>query len=93
MFQQPSAGGDKVPIPELVNSLVLIWVRDHRDGGWIEATWTHLHTGPVPFGDLAWEQAQRMLARRGINDPTEAEIAQAASDLAEYRSERAHVAA
>jgi hypothetical protein len=58
-----------------------IWVRNHREGGWIQATWTHLKTGPVPFGDLAWEQAQRMLARRGINDPTEAEIAQAASDL------------
>ena len=58
-----------------------IWVRNHRDGGWIEATWTHLSTGPVPFGDLAWDHAQRMLARRGIDKPTEEEIAQAASDL------------
>jgi hypothetical protein len=59
-----------------------IWVRNHHDGGgWIEATWTHLNTGPVPFGDLAWDHAQRMLARRGIDKPTEDEIAQAASDL------------
>ena len=58
-----------------------IWVRNHRDGGWIEAAWTHLNAGPVPFGDLAWEHAQRMLARRGIDKPAEAEIAQAASDL------------
>jgi hypothetical protein len=36
-----------------------IWVRNHHDGGWLEATWTHLNTGPVPFGDLAWDHAQR----------------------------------
>jgi putative transposase len=58
-----------------------IWVRNHRDGGWIEATWTHLKTGPVPFGELAWEHAQRMLAQRGVDRPTEAQIAAAASDL------------
>jgi hypothetical protein len=58
-----------------------IWVRNHRDGGWIEATWTHLNAGPVPFGDLAWDHAQQILARRGIDKPTEDEIAQAASDL------------
>ncbi|MEV6034016.1 Mu transposase C-terminal domain-containing protein [Nonomuraea sp. NPDC052116] len=64
-----------------------IWVRNHRDGGWIEATWTYLNAGPVPFGDLAWEHAQRMLARRGIGKPTEEEIARAASDLLD-RAER-----
>ena len=33
MFQQPSAaGGDKVPVPELVGSLVLIYVREYRTG-------------------------------------------------------------
>lgn len=31
-FQQPSAGGDKVPVAELVGSLVLIYVRDYRQG-------------------------------------------------------------
>lgn len=58
-----------------------IWVRNHHDGGWIQATWTHLNTGPVPFGELAWDHAQRMLARRGIDKPTEEEIAQAAGAL------------
>jgi putative transposase len=58
-----------------------IWVRNHREGGWIEARWTHLNAGPVPFGDLAWEHAQRMLARRGIDKPAEDEIARAARDL------------
>ena len=28
-----------------------IWVRNHHDDGWLAATWTHLRTGPVPFGD------------------------------------------
>lgn len=32
MFQQPSQGGDKVPFAELVNSLVLIVVREYRTG-------------------------------------------------------------
>jgi putative transposase len=58
-----------------------IWVRNHRDGGWIEATWTCLNAGPVPFGDLAWDHAQKMLARRGIDKPTEDQLAQAARDL------------
>lgn len=58
-----------------------IWVRNHHDGGWIQATWTHLSTGPVPFGDLAWDHAQKMLARRGIDKPTEDQITQAARDL------------
>ncbi len=32
MFQQPSEAGDKVPVAELIGSLVLIWVREHRTG-------------------------------------------------------------
>ena len=31
MFQQPSAGGDQVKIPELLGGLVLITVREYRD--------------------------------------------------------------
>jgi hypothetical protein len=30
MFQQPSAGGDKIPFADLVGSLALFWVREHR---------------------------------------------------------------
>lgn len=58
-----------------------IWVRNHHHGGWIEAIWTYLNAGPAPFGDLAWDHAQRMLARRGTGKPTEDQIARAASDL------------
>ncbi len=52
-----------------------IWVRNHHDGGWIQAPWTHLKTTPAPFGEQAWDHAQQILARRGDDPATEAEIA------------------
>ena len=58
-----------------------VWVRDHRGGGWILAPWTHLRAGPAPFGEQAWDHARQMLARRGQDRATEAEIAQAAAAL------------
>lgn len=58
-----------------------IWVRNHHDDGWISATWTHLHHAPVPFGELAWDHARRVLAKRGADPATEAEIAAAATAL------------
>jgi putative transposase len=58
-----------------------VWVRDHHDGGWIQAPWTHLRTGPAPFGEQAREHARQMLARRGHDRATEAEIAQTAEEL------------
>jgi hypothetical protein len=42
-----------------------IWVRNHWDGGWLTATWTHLHTLPVPFGELAWRHSMLQLGQRG----------------------------
>ena len=47
----------------------------------MEATWTHLRTAPAPFGELAWAHARQVLASRGSNPVTEAEIAAAAADL------------
>jgi putative transposase len=58
-----------------------IWVRNHQDGGWITVPWTHLKSSPVPFGEAAWAQAQDILARRGSDKTTEAEIAEAVSKL------------
>jgi hypothetical protein len=59
-----------------------VWVRDHLgDGSWILAPWTHLRTAPAPFGEQAWDQARKMLARRGQDPATEAEIARAAAAL------------
>jgi hypothetical protein len=58
-----------------------IWVRNHHDRGFLEATWTHLRTAPVPFGELTWGHARQILASRGSDPATEAEIAAAATDL------------
>ncbi|WP_158854948.1 hypothetical protein [Saccharothrix deserti] len=44
-------------------------------------TWTHLRHAPVPFGELAWDHARQVLAERGANAATEAEIAAAATAL------------
>jgi putative transposase len=58
-----------------------VWVRNHHDGGWIQVPWTHLGTGPAPFGEQAWDHARQMLARRGHDRATEAEIARTAEEL------------
>ena len=58
-----------------------VWIRNHHDGGFLAATWTHLRTAPAPFGELAWTHAREMLAARGADPVTEAEIAAAAADL------------
>jgi transposase InsO family protein len=58
-----------------------VWVRNHHDGGWITVGWTHLKTTPVPFGELAWDHARKLLARRGEDPVTEQEIAAAATAL------------
>lgn len=58
-----------------------VWLRNHHDGGWIQAPWTHLRTGPAPFGEQAWDHARKMLARRGHDRVTEAEIARTAEAL------------
>jgi putative transposase len=58
-----------------------VWVRNHHHGGWLAAAWTHLRTAPVPFGEQAWTHARQLLAARGRDPATEAEIAAAAADL------------
>lgn len=58
-----------------------IWVRNHLEGGWIQVLWTHLRTGPVPFGEQVWDHARQMLTRRGQDAVTETEIADAAHAL------------
>jgi hypothetical protein len=57
-----------------------IWVRNHRQGGWITATWKHLNSVPAPFGEMAWDHARQHLAAQG-RQATEAEIAQAVAAL------------
>jgi hypothetical protein len=58
-----------------------VWIRNHHHGGWLTATWAHLRTAPVPFGEQAWNHARQLLATRGSDPATEAEIAAAAADL------------
>lgn len=60
-----------------------VWVRNHhdKDGGWITVPWKHLRSSLAPFGELAWQHTREILARRGQDQVTEAEIAQAAADL------------
>ena len=53
-----------------------IWVRDHRNGGWITVFWTQLHRVAAPFGELAWDHARKLLPAA-----TEAELADAVDDL------------
>ena len=65
-----------------------IWVRNHHDGGWITVPWTHLKPRPAPFGELAWDHARQMLARRGESPATEAEIADAVDALLDRAGKR-----
>lgn len=58
-----------------------VWVRNHRQSGWITAIWRHLRTAPMPMGELAWDHARRILAERGSDQATEEEIARAAVAL------------
>jgi hypothetical protein len=58
-----------------------IWVRNHHDGGWITAPWTHLKSTPTPFGEQAWASAQRIVAGRGADPTDQAEIAHAVTQL------------
>jgi transposase InsO family protein len=58
-----------------------IWIRNHHHGGWLSATWKHLRTAPAPFGEQAWNHARQLLAARGSDPATEAEIAAAAANL------------
>lgn len=59
-----------------------IWVRDHHnEEGWIAATWTHLRTSPVPFGEALWRHAHARARENGARKAREAEIAAIADDL------------
>jgi putative transposase len=58
-----------------------VWIRNHHHGGWLTAAWAHLRSGPVPFGEQAWNHARQLLAARGSDPATEAEIAAAAAEL------------
>jgi putative transposase len=57
-----------------------VFVRNHHDGGWITAPWTHLPMVAAPFADFTWRHARRLVAESG-REVTETEIARALDDL------------
>ncbi|WP_367043385.1 Mu transposase C-terminal domain-containing protein [Streptomyces sp. Je 1-332] len=58
-----------------------VWVRNHREGGWITATWRHLRTSPVPMGELIFDRVHQVLAEREGRRPDEEAVARAAAEL------------
>ena len=57
-----------------------VFVRNHHDGGWITAPWTHLPMVSAPFADFTWRHARRLVAESG-REVTETEIARALDAL------------
>ncbi|WP_280185675.1 MULTISPECIES: Mu transposase C-terminal domain-containing protein [Nocardia] len=57
-----------------------VFVRNHLDGGWITAPWTHLPMVAAPFADFTWRHARRLVAESG-REVTETEIALALDAL------------
>ncbi|MCS0600529.1 Mu transposase C-terminal domain-containing protein [Streptomyces sp. LP11] len=58
-----------------------VWVRNHREGGWITAIWRHLRTSLVPMGELIFDRAHQVLAEREQRKPDEEAVARAAAEL------------
>lgn len=82
--RQPSGAGPNGRLWEVhfdPYDISCIWVRNHRGTGWITATWRHLHTSPVPMGELVFDRAHQMLAERAQRKPQEQDVAQAAAEL------------
>lgn len=57
-----------------------IWIRNHRDGGWLRAVWTHLPMVSAPFADFTWRHA-RQAAEAGGEPFDETAAARALDDL------------
>ncbi|MQS10994.1 transposase [Streptomyces kaniharaensis] len=52
-----------------------VWVRDHRQGGWILAQWTHLPMVQQPFAEFTWRYARRIATERGMDSSNETAVA------------------
>ncbi|MFD8098604.1 Mu transposase C-terminal domain-containing protein [Nocardia fluminea] len=42
--------------------LAKIFIRNHHDGGWIAAAWTHAPMVSAPFADFTWRHARQLAA-------------------------------
>jgi transposase InsO family protein len=65
--------------------LSLVWVADHRRGGFIATPWTHLPMVAAPFADYTWRHAQRLAAARpGDGADQQTRTARALAELLEH---------
>ncbi|GGK35331.1 Mu transposase C-terminal domain-containing protein [Nocardia camponoti] len=59
-----------------------VFIRNHREGGWIRAAWTHLPMVTAPFADFTWRHARRVVAEsEPTGEPIETATARALADL------------
>ncbi|WP_260502416.1 Mu transposase C-terminal domain-containing protein [Rhodococcus aetherivorans] len=77
----PTALGTRWQVHYDPYDVTRVWVRNHRDGGFLLAYWRQLHAMPQPFGDAAWEHARKIVADRGESTPSEDTIKAAVDDL------------
>jgi hypothetical protein len=52
-----------------------VWVRDHYEGGWIMAPWSHAAVVAQPFADFTWRHARKIAAQRGLDSTNETAVA------------------
>ncbi|MGW6729532.1 Mu transposase C-terminal domain-containing protein [Nocardia sp. NPDC055029] len=60
--------------------LAQIFIRNHHDGGWIAAAWTHAPMVSAPFADFTWRHA-RQLATSVTDEPPETATARELAQL------------
>ncbi|SCE26119.1 Mu transposase, C-terminal [Streptomyces sp. OspMP-M43] len=58
-----------------------VFVRNHRNGGWITAAWTLLPLVARPFSDALWRQARRQVVERGQDGDDQTAVARALDAL------------
>ncbi|MFE6914757.1 Mu transposase C-terminal domain-containing protein [Streptomyces rubiginosohelvolus] len=58
-----------------------VFVRNHRDGGWITAEWTLLPLVARPFSDALWRQARRQVIECGRDGDDQTAVARALDAL------------
>ncbi|MEH0975273.1 Mu transposase C-terminal domain-containing protein [Micromonospora sp. CPCC 205546] len=61
--------------------LTHVWVRNHRDGGWIRAGWTHLPMVAAPFADFTWRHARQQATSEPAGEADETTTARVLADL------------
>ncbi|APE10925.1 DDE-type integrase/transposase/recombinase [Rhodococcus ruber] len=62
--------------------LTQVFIRNHHDGGWIRAAWTHLPMVSAPFADFTWRHARQLVADTAPGEEeVETATARALADL------------